>query len=155
MTLMQLERIYNFHDCDVFLPFEVDNDSITVTFDLAKHVQYEDFKQKHRDLVDDESYGLVVKIEFSQCSNVEAREWLYNGKQARLNEKAVGLQGFNREMFLYTVSMEEKDGVCCLFTANSSKGGEISFRCEEVKILEEKFIDAEEREQIWKSFENK
>ena len=39
MTLEQLECIYNFHDCDVFTPFAIEGNSITVIFDLAKHLQ--------------------------------------------------------------------------------------------------------------------
>jgi hypothetical protein len=37
MTLKELEYAYNFHDCYVFTPFEINEDCVTVTFDLAKH----------------------------------------------------------------------------------------------------------------------
>ena len=45
MTIEQLGFKYNFHDSDVLLPLEISGDSITITFSLAKHLQYEELKR--------------------------------------------------------------------------------------------------------------
>ena len=51
MTLKELEYAYNFHDCYVFTPFEINEDCITVTFDLAKHLQYDPLKSRYGDIL--------------------------------------------------------------------------------------------------------
>ena len=58
MTLTQLEYIYNFHDCDVFTPFEINGDFVTVTFDLAKHLQYDDLKARYGDSLKNKEYKI-------------------------------------------------------------------------------------------------
>ena len=70
MTLTQLEYIYNFHDCDVFTPFEINGDFVTVTFDLAKHLQYDDLKARYGDSLKNKEYNLIVRVKFSNCLNL-------------------------------------------------------------------------------------
>ena len=52
MTLTQLEYTYNFHDSDVFTPFETNGDSIIVVFNLAKHLQYDELKSHYGNSLD-------------------------------------------------------------------------------------------------------
>ena len=75
MTLNQLECTYNFHDCDVFTPFEMEGNSITVTFDLAKHLQYDVLKSRYGDSLSDKEHHLIVKAKFFNCSDIQVREW--------------------------------------------------------------------------------
>lgn len=91
MTLSELSRIYNFHDCDVFIPFDVNQDSITVTFDLAKHMQYGELKARYSEYIKNADFHLLATVKFSNCSNVRASEWTFDysskGTPNRLYEK--------------------------------------------------------------------
>lgn len=144
MTLTELELLYNFHDCDVSIPFSVIQDNIILTFELAKHMQYHDFKAKHIDLIENDDYALLVTIKFLNCTSIKASEWFYdysNGERPkRLNEKNIIPEQVDQEMLLYTCSMSDKDGAYLLFTKDPDKGTEITFFCEEAEIVEEKFV---------------
>ena len=70
MTLKELEYAYNFHDCYVFTPFEINEDCVTVTFDLAKHLQYEPLKSR---------YGDVLQISASASSGYNLSTFTVNG----------------------------------------------------------------------------
>ena len=82
MTLTELEYLYNFHDCDVFTPFKVKGDSITVTFALAKHLQYDDLKLRQKELINSKLHHLIVRARFFDCSNLRVSEWMYHPSES-------------------------------------------------------------------------
>ena len=150
MNTTQLECLYNFHDCDAIVPFVIENNDITVTFCLANHLQYNEFKLKHSALINNKNHHLVVKARFTQCTNIKTNQWFFkHSDKKRINEKPFDITQIDSEMLLYTFSATDKEGIYFLFTNDlDNKGCEISFMCESVEVVEEKFLGDEEFENL-------
>ena len=160
MTLTQLEYIYNFHDCDVFTPFEINGDFVTVTFDLAKHLQYDDLKARYGDSLKNKEYNLIVRVKFSNCLNLSAREWQYRTskttkKEQKCNEKTIPIEQFDTDMDFISLAILDKNKICFTFEKNSKpqKLSEIQFVCQDIDIIEEKILTASEYNELWQKFE--
>lgn len=151
MTLSQLECTYNFHDCDVFTPFEINSDSITVIFDLAKHLQYDDLKSRYGDLLKNKEYNLILRAKFSNCLNLSVREWQYRiskatKKEEKCNERAMAIEEFDSDADFISLAVLDGDRISFRFEKNekSRKFSEIQFACYNVDIIEEKILIASE-----------
>jgi hypothetical protein len=160
MTLEQLEYKYNFHDCDVFTPFEINGDSITVTFDLAKHLQYDDLKFRHGDLLQSKDSYLIVRVKFSDCLNLRVSEWEYRTskttkKEEKHNEKTISIEQFDSNMDFISLTTLGENKICFAFEkyGKPEKFSEIQFVCQNIDIIEEKIFTASEHDELWEKFE--
>ncbi|MBE6557210.1 MAG: hypothetical protein E7664_05650 [Ruminococcaceae bacterium] len=157
MTLTELSYQYNFHDCDVFLPFDVCGDAITVTFDLAKHMQYDDrFDRKH--MMENTTDHLIVKLRFLHCADIQAVEWSYaeNKKIAKLkkvNEKVTSVEAFNQDLFLNSVAFIGEDRLSFMFEGDPNLGGEICFSPLDIEIIEERLVDEKAFDEMCEALE--
>ena len=144
MTLTELFCLYNFHDSDVEIPFAINKNDIIITFYLAKHLQSKNFKIKNDKFITNKDYDLLITVKFLDCTNIKASEWEFDyskgSKPKRLNEKNITIEQIDSEMFLYTCSMSNEDGVYLFFTRDTIKGSETTFLCAGVEIVEEKFV---------------
>ena len=160
MNLTDFLCKYELHDCNAFLPFEVERDAITVVFDLAKHMQYSDFKAEHPHVIEDKAYSLIVKARFLQCTNIRASEWIYGHTAVatktpiRQHEKNTTVSQFDKEMFLYSISTPTPNEIAFLFECEPKRGGEIRFACQAVEVLEEGFLNKAEYDKLWGQFES-
>jgi hypothetical protein len=160
MTLTHLWHKYNLHDCDVFLPFQTNQNSISVVFDLAKHLQHNDLKLEHKDVINDKDFHLIVKVKFSEIKNVHASEWTYvpiedtskSIKLTRCEEHEVTVEHFDKDLFLYSITLSDDNSIVFLFDGNDNKGGEIQFYCEDVQILDEKFVNEAVYDKLWSGY---
>ena len=151
MTLNQLECIYNFHDCDVFTPFEMEGNSIAITFDLAKHLQYDALKSRYGDSLSNKEHDLIVKANFFNCSDIQVREWedctsKTTNKKKKHNEKMIQIEQFNVDMDFISLAILGENKICFLFEKHGHprKFSEIQFVCQDVSIIEEKIYIASE-----------
>ena len=156
MTFKQFELAYNFHDCDVFMPFEINGDSVTVIFDLAKHLQYDHLKSHYGDLLQIEDNSLIVKARFSNCSNIQANEWEQSvskktRREERCNEKTILAEQFDSDMDFISLAVLGENKICFTFEkcGKQNKLGEIQFTCQDIDIIEEKIYTKSEYEDLW------
>ena len=156
MTLEQLECIYNFHDCDVFTPFSIEGDSITVIFDLAKHLQYDTLKSRYGDLLKNKEHNLIVKVKFSNCSDLQVSEWEDStsktiNKNEKHNEKTIPIEQFDTDMDFISLAILDGNEIHFPFErcGKSKKYSEIRFVCHNVEVIEEKIYSASEYDKLW------
>ena len=156
MTLHQLECIYNFHDCDLFTPFEINGNSVTVIFDLAKHLQYDDLKARYGDSLKNKECNLIVRVKFSNCLNLSAREWQYRAskstkKEEKCNEKTIPIEQFDTDMDFISLAILDGNEIHFPFEkcGKSKKYSEIRFVCHNVEVIEEKIYSASEYDKLW------
>lgn len=161
MTLEQLAQTYNFHDCDVFTPFEVEQNSVTVVFDLAKHLQYEDFQTKQSHFVQNKGYSLLVTVRFNNCTNLTAKEWIMvvaKNKMAtqKQYQKDIPVEQLDWNLDFVSLCIENSKKIWFVFeNAKGNDGFDLSFDCDTVEILEEKFVDADALNATWDEFEKR
>ena len=160
MTLKQLAQLYNFHDCYVFTPFEIDGESVTVTFDLAKHLQYDDLKARYGDMLQKKECHLIVRVKFSDCLNFQICELTphFTGakKQSFTSDaRIISMEQFDTQADFISVSLADSDSICFVFESIDSfkKIIEIQFESEQIEVLEEGVLDAVEFVKLWKQFE--
>lgn len=160
MTLKQLEYAYHFHDCDVFTPFEINEDCITVTFDLAKHLQYDELKSRYGDLLQIKDNNLIVKVRFSNCLNLQVTEWEYRiskttKREEKYNEKTILPQQFDSDMDFISLAVLDENKICFTFEkyGKPQKFSKIQFICQDIDIIEEKIYTASEYDTLWENFE--
>ena len=160
MTLQELEYTYNFHDCDVFVPFEIDGDSIIVIFDLAKHLQYEPLKSRYGDLLKIKDNNLIVRAKFTNCLNIQVNEWEYcisknTKREEKRNEKTISMENFDSDMDFISLTVFDENKISFVFEKheNRQKLSRIQFICNDVDIVEEKIYTASEYDELWKGFE--
>ena len=160
MTLKELEYAYNFHDCYVFTPFEINEDCVTVTFDLAKHLQYEPLKSRYGDVLQIKDNYLIVKAKFSNCLNLQATEWEYRiskatKRETKHNEKTISPEQFDPDMDFISLTVLDENLICFTFEKNGkpTKLNEIQFICQDIDIIEEKIYTASEYDTLWEEFE--
>ena len=153
MTPEQLEHKYNFHDSDAMTPFKEQGDSITVTFFLAKHLQYEEIKSQYKSFINDENYYLLVRISFKSCHNLQASEWRYAPapKNAKQDEKNVSISQLDDEMLLSYTSFSSYGEILFGFEGKNGKMSEIRFSYKDAEVLEERFVNETEYNRIWEN----
>lgn len=159
MTLEQLEHTYNFHDCDVFTPFEINDDYIVVTFDLAKHLQYDDLKSRQGKLLQDKDYYLIAKVKFSDYSNLSVSERTNPASKATKkggeNEKTLSIEQFNSDVDFISLAVLGENKICFTFEKcnKSKKIIRIQFVCGNIEVLEEALLDAYEYDKLEDDFD--
>lgn len=158
MTLEQLEQTYNFHDCDVFTPFEIEQNSVTVVFDLAKHLQYDDLQIKQSRFMKNDDYFLLVKVKFSNCTNLTAKKWTMvvakdksTAKKQYQNE--VPIEQLDWNLDFVSPYIENSKKIWFVFADAKNSGFDLSFACDTVEIVEEKFVDLDGYNATWDEFE--
>ena len=119
MTLKELEYAYNFHDCYVFTPFEINEDCVTVTFDLAKHLQYDELKSRYGNSLNNKANNLIVKVKFSNCLDLQVSEWNHctsnTKKQKKQNERTITIEDFDADSDFISLSISEEDKISLRF----------------------------------------
>lgn len=157
MTLDKLLYTYNFHDCYVITPFTVRGDSVTVVFDLAKHLQYSDIKSKRDPLYADKKHNLIIKIKFCECTSVKAT--IRNCKSAdskqpeslcESKEKFDIIQ-LDAQFDFNSVCISEEGRVFFVFDGPHDQVGEISFSCKEATIEYESLLGESECDALWEN----
>lgn len=155
MTLDALLQTYNFHDCDAYTPFSIQNGEITVAFLLAKHLQYGDIRSKQDPLYADKKHNLIVRIRFLQCSDIRAIEWKLERCNARSKAyvkkyiEEIALDEFNWQRDFLSVGMSEEDGICFVFCDHGMGGSDLQFSCQDVDIEEEQLLDEVDCAALW------
>ena len=160
MTLQQLEYIYNFHDCDVFTPFEFVGDSVTVTFDLAKHLQYDDLKSRYGALLQIKENALIATVKFSNCLELQVKEWdcCYSKstkKTKKCNERTISPELFDSDMDFISLAISGENKIVFSFVkyGNPDKLSNIQFICQDIDIMEEKLYTASEYDKLCEKYE--
>ena len=157
MTLTQLEYTYNFHDSDVFTPFETNGDSIIVVFNLAKHLQYDELKSRYGNSLNNKANNLIVKVKFSNCLDLQVSEWNHctsNTKnQKKQNERTITIEDFDADSDFISLSISEEDKISFRFEKLEKNGkliklSEIKFVCQNIEILEESLLDSFEYDKV-------
>ena len=156
MKSEQLEEVYNFHDCGVFTPFQMDGDSIIVTFNLSKHLQYSDLKSRYGTSFFDKSLSLIVKVKFATCSDIRMLRRVYEHSKKQINiksERELPTDAFDWNSDFRSFHLSEQNEVSFGFvpwenSSDSSFVDEIHFICGEVVILKELLIDTDAYEDI-------
>lgn len=156
MTLDQLEHLYNFHDCDVFTPFEINGDSVIVAFDLAKHLQYDDLKSRYGDLLHHKDNHLIMKAKFSHCSALQVSEWQYRTSKAtdrkeKCNEHTISAEQLDPNADFISLAVLSENKICFTFEkhGNPKKYSEVQFVCQTVDILEERIYTDSEYDMLY------
>ena len=62
----------------MFLPFEIQEDAITITFDLARWIQHKWVEEKYGKVTYGDRRSFIVKAKFSRCKNIAAKDALYD-----------------------------------------------------------------------------
>lgn len=155
MTVDELLCAYNFHDCDVITPFMVQGDDITVTFVLAKHLQYDGIQSRQNPLYADKEYSLVVRIRFSECTCIKANEWTYEthkattSKKSRKNVRQMTVEQFDWQLDFDSVCISAERGISFVFVGPKQRVGDISFQCRDIEIEEETLLDRTGYDALW------
>ena len=148
MTLSALEYIYNFHDCDMLPPIKREGDNMIVAFSLAKHLQYDELKEKYRDILRDREYEIVVSVCFENCTELQACEERYPDKKelfkkrGSLTKKEILFSEFdwNLDFLSVTMAQDEENKIAFSF-ANATKNAYINFCMSDVVVLKEEIVD--------------
>lgn len=166
MTAEEFDSLYVFHDGDVFLPFEIQEDTLTITFDLARWIQCEWVEEKYGKITYGDRTSFIVKARFSNCKNIVAREWVFKKSRPKNNKKPeriiteTTLQAFDPELELELVETENQNDIRLYFFSSDicgkgyeGKGGLISFSSENVEVIEEAIYDEAAIEALFDKFE--
>ena len=156
MTIEQLEYIYNFHDCDVFTPFEITDSSVTVIFAFAKHLQYDELKARYGEALKTTDRHLIAKVKFSDYSSLRVSEWIpipsrsasYSKKQT---ERTIPVEQFDTDMEFVSLGILEDNTLSFPFSRYTvpNKIHEIRFICDNAEIIEEKLLAQSEYDKLW------
>ena len=152
----QLEKIYNFHDCSVFTPFQFDGDSIIVTFDLSKHLQYSELQSRYGTSFCDKGLSFIIKVKFVTCSVIRILRRVYEYSKKQINiksERKLSTDDFDWNSDFRSFHLSEQNEVSFVFvpwdnSSDSSFADEIHFTCDEVVIMKELLIDMDAYEDI-------
>lgn len=151
MTLKELACTYNFHDCDMMMPLDINDNRIVATFVLAKHLQYENFIQKHTNMMNSPACHIVITVAFTHYSDLKAVEEQYPTKKEKLKKngktaiKNVAIEAFDPQLDFRSLSESalEEHKVEAFFSDDQLKYGHISFFTREAVVLSEQVIDDE------------
>ena len=159
MNIKQLEYVYNFHDCDVFTPFEITEGSVTVIFIFAKHLQYDELNSRYGEALQKNDSHLIAKISFSKYSDLEVMEWTPTSRSAETSRKQNGriitIDQFDTDMEFVSFAALEQNTLSftfCRYT-DSNTVHEIRFVCDNAEVIEEKLLDRSEYDKLWEKFE--
>lgn len=165
MTVEEFDGLYDFHDGDIFLPFEIQEDAITITFALARWIQRKWVEEKYGKVTYGDRRSFIVKAKFSRCKNIAAKEWVFKKSKPNNNKKPeriiteTTLQAFDPELMLEFVETENQNEISLWFFSDikgkafDGKGGVIRFSAENVEIIEEALYDETAKDALYDKFE--
>ncbi len=166
MTAEEFDILYDFHDGDVFLPFEIQEDAITITFDLARWIQRKWVEEKYGKATYGDHRSFIVKAKFSHCKNIVAKEWVFKKSRPNNDKKPeriiteTTLQAFDPELMLEFVETENQNEISLWFFSSDikgkgfdGKGGMICFSAENVEVIEEALYDKTATDALYDKFE--
>ena len=144
MTSIQLVQTYNFHDCDIVLPFAAESNTATVTFLLATHLQYDDIKKRYGNFAVTHDSYLMLTLCLTSNAPITVCNRAYTGKRSTGEVFPLDPEAIDPEMDFLSLHVSAQGDILLQFDGSDESIKEICFSSPTIKIVEERLASRAE-----------